>query len=598
MMKKIKIPKNEPNVWTFIPPKVLMGELENPFNELKTLISKLSLTDVVFYCSRLNTTLSDPRLSLKEIQDKVAGFVTTDEDLKKINKYICARKSDKPVSLFFRGQQLELIRWALAYGSDKTNDGSTFEDPEIRQCFLRAALICGKIWARRLYGKRFEQDDDLNDQRKKMMGPFRQAVADTVKAPEFYITIARSLHFFKDYFPTHWPSFDDDFRSASGLTFEEYIDCSLTVLTHQFFNEDENGRYSIFSYVNLDNLSHNSEIFEKYIDLVGADCEMLTEKLWSSIPETESLSLDSIPPFSHRFFREKPLFKSADGRAIIIDPVIFCTHLMQGPLFAILGMGKSANEIFGAFGYAFEDYCKDSLQNRYGSSNIIDCRFASNYSDEISKNEHIEIDGLVNDISDLIIFESKAVWVKDELLLDDSYEKYLDYLKQKYATTKDGREVGIKQLSKVVNLVTSKKWLGKESEFSKVKLIYPVLLVHDSLLSMPLYGEFLADEFKNSLQNYETLESGLYLSGGVRIMPLVVMTLDDLENLKNSTEFTLKQLFDDYHKYAPDRRTSLKDFVVNSDYCKYIKRDPKDIDIALKAIRETKQRMFKDNGGA
>ena len=94
-----------------------------------------------------------------------------------------------------------------------------------------------------------------------------------------------------------------------------------------------------------------------------------------------------------------------------------------------------------------------------------------------------------------------------------------------------------------------------------------MLVVYDPLLAAPVYGHFLASEFKTLLAPDNELPSGHLRKGHLQVAPLIVMTVDDLENLETSIEhFGFRDLLAEYSRSCSDRLTSLHDFIALSEY--------------------------------
>jgi hypothetical protein len=72
-------------------------------------------------------------------------------------------------------------------------------------------------------------------------------------------------------------------------------------------------------------------------------------------------------------------------------------------------------------------------------------------------------------------------------------------------------------------------------------------------MDTPTLGNFLADEFTKLLGTVPALP---------RIEPLIIMTVDDLENIEVSTyNFSIAELLSDYSHECPDRMRSLHYFI-------------------------------------
>ena len=63
------------------------------------------------------------------------------------------------------------------------------------------------------------------------------------------------------------------------------------------------------------------------------------------------------------------------------------------------------------------------------------------------------------------------------------------------------------------------------------------------------------------------MRNGEYEKGNIKIKPLILMTIDDLENLETSIEhFGFRQLLADYSSACRDRLMSLHNFFSTSKY--------------------------------
>jgi hypothetical protein len=106
------------------------------------------------------------------------------------------------------------------------------------------------------------------------------------------------------------------------------------------------------------------------------------------------------------------------------------------------------------------------------------------------RGEQFELDASVNYVSDLVLFEIKATWLREEEFAPENSASLLRSLYRQYGLSEDGRK-GTAQLAKIVNIIASGGWLGPRSEFNHAKRILPVLVVHDVLLGAPGFGRFV-----------------------------------------------------------------------------------------------------------
>ena len=96
-----------------------------------------------------------------------------------------------------------------------------------------------------------------------------------------------------------------------------------------------------------------------------------------------------------------------------------------------------------------------------------------------------------------------------------------------------------------------REWLGPEDEMESVTVYYPVLLVHDARLDSPGVVAFLNDDFMDLLGKQPD---------GIRVAPLIVLSIADLESLESSVgPFSLMEIIEEYDRRCPRPVGSLSD---------------------------------------
>jgi len=105
-------------------------------------LAGLSRDDVLFHCGRVNTFISGPGdFDVKGRQQQTLYRLCTPDQIGRINAFAKRySRSGPPPAVFFRGQLLELMRWAARHCKSLPGDGETFTDPEVRSRFVQAAL--------------------------------------------------------------------------------------------------------------------------------------------------------------------------------------------------------------------------------------------------------------------------------------------------------------------------------------------------------------------------------------------------------------------------------------------------------------------------
>ncbi|MEK7689476.1 MAG: hypothetical protein AAB425_00490 [Bdellovibrionota bacterium] len=388
--------------------------------------------------------------------------------------------------------------------------------------------------------------------------------------------MGRGDSIFREYFPRFYRNADVEFHQGTRLSLEEYFDC-LGAIASSFLDRTPDKVRSDGSQCGLFNSRTFAQRFPKiednalrYIELESQTPEQLRNALWGNA--TPNSEVDA-GPFDYKPLRSHPILRVSGDRAIVMDPVFLSERILVGPLFHLLGGNSDAgrqNELFGAFGKAFEAYSCDLLRAMFPSSdNSLSDRLACNVKGRNEKGEEIEIaDAWVEYPEQICIFEMKAAWVPERTILTDNSGDYLDILRVKYGARRvaDGeRPKGVAQLARNLRNLASKVWKASGVAIQPNQCVLPILLVHDELLDAPVHGAFLANEFHDCLKPDVVLPTGAMKCGSIVIKPLIIMTIEDQENLSTSIEhFSLADLLRDYSDTHKDRMVSLHNFICSS----------------------------------
>jgi len=206
-------------------------------------------------------------------------------------------------------------------------------------------------------------------------------------------------------------------------------------------------------------------------------------------------------------------------------------------------------------------------------SELLANRFTSNVPLFVSKGKTLEIDGCLNNVTEVALFEMKAVWLREDILRNGDYSKVIEHLLKKYGVS-DNTTKGIGQLANIVRFIAKHQNEQLVQEFSKVNVIYPVLLVHDVFLSAPLYGQLLAREFRKLLSIEAELESSGFRLNNLIIKDLVLVTVEDLENMESLVNYVgFLEFLNDYSNCCSDRMMSVNNFIATSKYSQHIRHN-------------------------
>jgi len=552
-------------VGVYVPISEVFPDVRSDIGTFRSLLSNLSRTDTLFWCARLNLVVSANASSMDSVRAQQFGLnqFFTSSEIESINAFARNHGGVNRVKVFFRGQILELFRWVSLLCTDHPGDGTTYEAPHVRRTFAQVALIASDVWANRIFKNKFSLDGGIEVARKRAIGPNRKSVEATTTTPELTQSLGRGWALFSGYLPKNYPSFDADFFSVTGITVEQYFVAFAAMVT-SFMNPQNNP--GIFNIKDLQNHSLYGDVFSRHFALECQSPDELRQTLWRGTDHKVKQYEDA--PFAYyKQLRDRPILQTEDGRGIIFDPIFFSEKASIGPLFHILKSPKcNPDDIFSAFGQAFESYVLDILARMFASSEILADRFFKNIQVLDNIGNCIEIDAMLNDVSELVLFEVKSGFIPETAVLCDDYMTLLQSLRNRYSVTcnSKGRSKlkGVGQLARSVKAISEKKWAGIVDEYRAVEFIYPVLVVHDTFLTSPVYGSFFASEFAAHLEPDTTLPNGIFVKRNIKIAPVIVMSVDDLENLETSIEhFSFRDLLADYSRSCSDRLMSLHNFI-------------------------------------
>lgn len=523
-------------------------------------LGALPLDLVLEMCARANQIASGPSdLSLIERQKKLADGILSPEaleNLKQATQRTANGNLPKRV-LFNRRQLLELTRWALLLcdADAPPLDRSWNQDEKDR--FVQAALICSWLSEERIRAVLAENDsvDALKDI---ALVFFRQALDAGLTGVDPWRVVGRGRKLFLEYLPKHFPDLDQRFSDATGLSPLEYMTAAGALVGMHLQLENT------MIMTDATTLGHDTEyasVYKTYQDLQVWTRDDLRAKWWPGFRVPDSV--DQIPGLSLRPLRDKPAIALSDGRGVIPDSILVADSVTAGPLFYLLRVANE-NEVFGRFGNAVEEYVRDLLASRYGDTSFLHQVLHSNVTVPSAPEDPggFEIDACLDYVGQLVLIETKAVFIPDDSIIECDEGKFRDVLKAKYLYGE--RPVGIGQLARAIRSLSSGVWQGPNAECA-LTLVYPVLVVHDRLLQEPMVSSYFAELLVEELAASRVPCSWQWEIDGLRFAPLTIITLDDLENLENSPGIDIVNLLRSYSEDVPRRNGSLHDYIATTE---------------------------------
>jgi hypothetical protein len=507
----------------------------------------------------------------------VRAFFSIDE-VERINDFVRGHGHGRRqnVTVFFRGQLLELLRWVALLSHDHDDDGNTFEDGSVRRAFARAALLASDVWARRVYPDEFNLDGGVEKARLRVLAGVRQSNVGTAAGPHPFFALARGMSFYAETLRTSLPEAETTFEKRTGLGMDDYfsIVAYLAVLgldksVLDLKNPDKSGLLPIDALTQTDGPS--GALSQRYFSLESQGPDELRLSLWGN--RTDSDEQDA-GPYDLKPLRAKPILRVARGRAIVLDPTVFIERATAGPLFYLVDAEpERANRWFSAFGNAFEAYVQEIMGRMFPDGAHLVRRYIPNPVGLDGRGNEVELaDGILLGHHVAVFLEMKAVWLREKTSQPTtSPSEYIGHLRERYGVTEskqpgEGRVKGVGQLARTINRLASGEWRARDFDPASVRRILPVLLVHDAHIGAALHPHFLAQEFCAALTSANAPADWREIAkGGFQVAHLSVLTVDDIEMLETSIEyFALLDCLEDYAAASPDRLTSFYNFLLGS----------------------------------
>lgn len=288
-------------------------------------------------------------------------------------------------------------------------------------------------------------------------------------------------------------------------------------------------------------------------------------------------------------FRSRPIVCASDGRAIALDPELLADRILLGPLFSVL-QGKNTvdpNLLFGAFGNGIERYVLKKLAEIYPPSSTVMRKLVPNPQARRGTSENEFADALIVGAAKGAVIEVKAAFLREVDTRTDDPAVFEAALRKKYL--RGQRPVGVGQLAR--NLRDYCEGAVALRDGTRLpKMLVPVLVSHDPLLSAPGTLDILRQAFAESLSEPADAERRVFPIAGFSIARPVVLTLRDLELLYGvSKKRALEEVL---WEAAMSEEVSFHDYLVANQESLHPAESPWARDAAVAALDRARARYF------
>jgi hypothetical protein len=553
------------DVVTHLPAEAIYGVIAAD-KTVRNILATLDLQETLIFCARLNAIISG--IGNASMEDRIRTAMTL-LDLPKQERRI--RNLLEPVGgyeafrVFFRGQLLELMRLALKY-CPRDPLPCCYQFAYNPKQFLKVALIASTKWDERISRPEHDVGALCPKNISEHIGYLRKMVEDTNPAPNINSAMGRGWLLFSEILPRHYPSFKKEFLEATGMTFEQYFMCVCGLTTNINFGNELEGRAQNINTVGA--ATRYRGVFPQYMAIDAQTPEELARASAGTQADFE------------RAMWQRPVIRFANDATVITDPVVFSAKLSIGPLFALLnGHPERSKALFAAFGDAFEEYSNDIFRRMFSNAHF-------NLENMKGKKVDFEVDALVAEGDSAFVFETKAKFLKEELISGNAYANFVEHLREKYVSKGNA----VCQLEKIVSAMSAGTWTTIPAEFAAATRIFPIVLTHDIRMDSPGTGMFLDQEMQR-------LNPGIRKDP--RVQPMIILTIRDLELLEGSIssgDLNLTELLSGYLAELTnvDPLCSFHNYIAHSRYGSQMRPSAAVRDKAIEILGRAREVLFPD----
>ncbi len=341
-------------------------------------------------------------------------------------------------------------------------------------------------------------------------------IAPSSRSLYFMVRFKKYLRNFQEMCLSSNIDVNEIFYQATGLNLQDYQCLIFEILAHYLNLSRQEILDSEDLFVNPQAFPSLTPLYDKLLQHICIPIDKLS---------TEAKNTPSLPN-EFLLWRKYPLIRMSKNEIMCVDIGFLEDKLETGVFWILLDQLKKEesgkdNTMISLRGQVFEDYAASIIERGINAQ-------PSNMESYIIRPQYVRRQqGECTDIAicgsnNLILLECKAPLLSAKTKFSGDFCKFYDGIKPNAIK-------GIEQLWNAIQTLghTNKKKRGKVKgiDISKVKKIYPVLILSDLMFSVPLMNRVLYSEFQRFVRHN-------HLKKHLEIMPLTVLTIEDLESLE------------------------------------------------------------------
>lgn len=476
--------------------------------ELTRILSTFNYRDILVTLSRVNllfhrsTNLLNDEKKLKEAYCNI----------RMLNK-IYSEVGD--AFLFHRQATLRLLdKCACVSGS---NSERSFDTNDALNDFAKSYLLVNELLDTGSSNLNMPDPDEIKKSILVESFAFAEYALNSSPAYETQKLLVRGEEFLRR-LQKHTSEFNADaiFLQATGLKLQEYQHLILGIFAvYWSFTSQEIFQHSFLAFNPNGQSPELTPLYQKLFRHISIPMDELKNKAEEFLRFEDEFLL----------WREYPLLKISEDQAICVDFSFLLDKLQTGVFWTIRRYLKEKKKERGIFeklwGDVFEDYASSIIKRGINSQDPSNREKLIIKPEYDQKQDHECADVAICCEDTLILMECKSTRLSAHAKFSGDFDTF-------YKNIEPAKK-GIKQLwdaiLKLANRRKNERAAVRGIDICKVKKIYPVLVLSDQIFSAVLMNWFLDSEFQ-SLKQQNCLMKDL------KVMPLTVLTIMDLESLE------------------------------------------------------------------
>lgn len=531
---------------------------ESELNELLAQFDGLSTFRLLAMINTLLSFFDRTEERARYVQGFLFQNLTTEDLFERVKKkFPTSAMTQRPI--FHRQQLLALMKRVLL--KEQEGELNPNDDLVARHKLGEACLLQNELLDNEDHNKRLEhaavvgEEDILTELFAQLLFTVELSnPADVlyaiVRSDEFCKILERRSCEFKF---SNGESILDRFTRLTGLKLHRYI-WMFFCLCIVYLNESESleelindpAKFNVSKATVFSNTSLSEEEVNAFFHQIATNPATIIEMLRNT-----NTKVSLVSDYDFTAFRTYPLYY-VNEQQDIASPIdfTFLTEKLSAGVFHTISNSirtednKDWHSFSGFWGMVFDEYVNDRLRTLFP---LIAQRFYSNPFLDRANQE--AFDSVIDYGDSLVVMEYKGTY----LTLDAKYSGQADAL---LAGIGKNLGKGVKQIAAKLEAIFNsaehdtfsqrdnsnehKLYTFGSQDLNRVRKIYPVMVVQEFALQSGLANYKIRQEFKREIE-------GRLLRQGVTVMPLSLLTVEDIEKVIPYLEdFTLPTILDEY----------------------------------------------------